>query len=259
MRNFEIVYTVTDHSSLVSQLLYSTKKLSLFTDKEDVRIYMTPPYPDQKVQRILRQRSKLVKTKNLTEPVKRNQRFGEKIHLTESPAENILFLDCDTIPHKDITDLFTVPWLGDYDFLARRATAFFNWSDEQRKKWTELFRTEGKTEVLPLINASMMIFRNNLHRKIRPEWIDYIDEDIKNLPDGALKMRRDQVPLSLCLADRELEITWASKRIFSFKWADEDNESWITHGDQELDQSKIRWACQGEGEITVPWKMEAQS
>lgn len=151
-------------------------------------------------------------------------RYGEKCHLCDVPSSIVAFLDADTIIEKDLSPLFE----GDFDFSARmhfptRKSAV-GWLDE--KMWVDTFR-KMKKEPVPMPNAGFMIFKNYCHRKIKEEWLKYVNDN--DLPNPCIKNNpKEQTALALALSGKK--IRWMTAKEHAFSWLGEDKiDAYVHH------------------------------
>lgn len=222
LRDHALVYTLSDKGNMVKDILSSLKTASKFFDKKDIIIFHTPPRKEETTRK-LSHYATVVLTENITAPFTFRRhigagQYGEKIQLCNVDRENIIFLDCDTKIMKDPRKLLD----GDYDFAGRVAPM----GDFDIGKWCNLFKMFGK-EAIGMFNAGFIILKNNTHKKIRKDWLFYLNEDLPKLHPNAY--HKDQYSLSLAVSD--LKILYLKSSEHAFRWLDEEHiETYVLHG-----------------------------
>ncbi|RLI44515.1 hypothetical protein DRO69_07220 [Candidatus Bathyarchaeota archaeon] len=231
----KFVYTVTNRQKLVDQAVRSIKSLLNFVDKEDIIVFYTPP----RSRRNLRKLSKVatvIEAPNLTKPFvfteKRGaSRYGEKIHLCDIDCSNVIFLDADTIVKKNILNLLN----GKYDLSARIGQPL----NKQMNKeiWQQMFTERGK-DPIPIPNTGFLIFKNYCHKKIKQEWLQYINDD--DLPNPhPVNNLKDQYALALAISGKQ--IRWMTKYEHAYRWLNEEKtDTFVLHGTENPPLHRIK-------------------
>lgn len=222
--SFKIVYTLSDKRDMVKEILKSLKSLRRFVDKSDIDVFYTPPRT-QRTYRKLRAYATVCNRPNITtpfvfDPLIGKGNYGEKIHLCDVPFSTVIFLDCDTTINKDITELLA----GDYDFSGRRGREnLIKWD-----VWSEFCQSLG--EYPPFIyNAGFMIFKNELHTKIKEDWARFFALDIPHIYKTPT-YTKEEYALSLALPD-ETRIKDMTEKEHFCAWIDKGkDEPYVRHG-----------------------------
>lgn len=182
---------------MVQQCLRSIATLKSYVEPEQIKIFYTPPYDEEDEKALRETGAEIVKKENETKAfnVSRSlpeRHYGEKMNLCTVDAENVVFLDCDTVVGNDIWEVIE----GDFEFKARPGNI------EDKKEWLSTFNQAGETEMDWMPNAGFLIFKDSLHKKIRDKWVEYYKSDIKL--DGKTN-RHEQHALALAVSDRKTE------------------------------------------------------
>ena len=158
--NTEFVYTLSSRANMVSEAIRSVKTLKTYVEPEKINLFYTPPHDEYDERELKKLDVNLIKKENKTEGFSIHSgdeqgHYGEKVNLCTIEAENVVFLDCDTLILEDIWKVIE----GDYDFKARPGNSGIN-----EQKWTEMFEREGEEYMDWMPNAGFMIFKNNTHK-----------------------------------------------------------------------------------------------
>lgn len=206
---------------MVRQIQKSLKSLCSFVDKQKIFIFYTPPR-SKRTERKLEKYANIIEAENTTTPFIFDRviglgNYGEKIHLCEMETSSVIFLDCDTIVKKDVTELLP----GDFDFSGRpgcdRETDWPLWKS---------YCLQHNKPVRSVFNTGFMIFKNGLHHKIKEEWKKFIDADIPKIhPYSYVK---EESALSLVLPD---SIKFMTEKEHAFGWQGESKtDTYVLHG-----------------------------
>jgi hypothetical protein len=162
---------------------------------------------------------------NVTSPFKyivgrAPSRYGEILgHLDEISSPNVFIFDCDTIIKKNIKELLD----DDFDVAYRVATS---WKNIDKEKWDTLFKVHNKTPI-PVPNKGFMIFKNNIHKKIMNELMNYMNMDLPHV--SPYNYQKDQYALALAISGYKIKLI--DKSIHAFQWCSEDTtETYVLHG-----------------------------
>lgn len=188
MVKFKVVFTLSDAPNLRRDLNWSLPACARFIKKEDIIVFLTPPVTFvKKNQKLRKQWIKQLRTMAtvkevplLTRPFIAFRRrgggawYGEKAHLCDVKARNVVFLDCDCHMIRDISPLVK----GKFDFSARVDRLGMPALDIPLFK--KMFKNIGK-KYIPMPNAGFLIFKNYCHKKIKDDWTKYVnDPDLPN-------------------------------------------------------------------------------
>ena len=218
-----ICYSVSDVANLVRDTLNSLKTLRQYVDKEEVVVFYTPPLSERN-SKLLSKYALVEKTENFTEPFRlevslEKGRYGEKIHLCDLNSPNVIFLDSDTWVKKSPFELLE----GDFDFSGRVDDSYL---DVDFNAWNQLFETNGKKPI-PLINTGVLVFKNNMHKKVKNEWLRFFNMKIPHL--HPYFYQKDEYALTLAVSD--MNIKWMSASEHAYRWKREYfNDTCILHG-----------------------------
>lgn len=224
MNDFKIVYTVAEKGSMPREILMSLQSVNQFFDREDIIIYVTPPYSFKFVNK-LRKYAKIKLVDNITKPFVFKKSvgssfYGEKVHVCKTKVDTIIFLDCDTIMKKDIRPLLE----GDYDISFRIGGSYEQFN---MVEWKDMF-SDINREPIPMPNAGFIIFKNGLHRKIMSYWLQYINDPELPNPHPTLN-HKEQMALALSLP-KDCKIKYMTSKEHGFRWnGDSANDCYIYH------------------------------
>jgi len=206
MEEFKVVYTLTDNRFFRMQIVRSIKGLLKYVDKENVVCIINPASNSSFIKE-LKKRVTVVDGNifyhNLELP-----KFKYKIEMCDVDAKSIIFLDCDTLVTRDITELLD----GEYDVYAREepcrsinGTMKPTWSQKTWEYNLSLFNLS--TKALP-INDGFVIFKNRTHQKIKRDFIKYYkmyhNKEIKS-PNTADNMHHNEFALSMAIANYNIK------------------------------------------------------
>ncbi len=219
---FSIVYTLSDRRDMPQQILKSLESLSCFVNKQKIFVFYTPPR-SSKTERKLEKYATIIKTENTTTPfifdrVMGLGNYGEKIHLCEIDTSSVIFLDCDTIIKKDVTELLP----GTFDFSGRMG--------RNREIDWDLWKTycmKHNKAMRGIFNTGFMIFKNGMHHKIKAEWKKFIEADIPKI--HPYTYTKEEYALSLVLPHKNIK--FMTEKEHAFGWKGESNaDTYVLHG-----------------------------
>jgi hypothetical protein len=223
-QDYTVAYCVCDKGKMVEELITSLKSIEQFIDRKNLVIFYTPPRSKKNID-IFSKYAIVKEVENITPPFKylKNRppsRFGEIIgHFEKVLSPNLFILDCDTIIKKDITELL----VGDYDVAFRPDTM---WEYVDKKKWEKIFNKYEKKSI-PIPNKGFMIFKNNIHKKIQNESMNFMKLDIPEIFPNSYQ--KDQYALALALSGYKIKLF--DKYVHAFHWHSEYNlDTYILHG-----------------------------
>ncbi|OGS41411.1 MAG: hypothetical protein A3K77_06690 [Euryarchaeota archaeon RBG_13_31_8] len=222
--DFMVVYSACDKGNMIEELVSSLRSMGRFVKRDNIVVFYTPPSSEYNY-KILNNYALIKKVNNVTPKfiyyeTRPPARFGEIIgHLDEISSPNVFILDCDTIIKKNINELLD----GDFDVAYRVATG---WEKIDKQKWEGLFKEHHKTPI-SVPNKGFMAFKNNTHKKIMKEYMDYMNMDLPIL--SPYEYQKDQYALALAISGFKIKI-W-DKNIHAYKWLNEDNvDTYVLHG-----------------------------
>jgi len=201
MDEFKVVYTLSDSKSLILQAVNSVKSLIRFVDKSNI-VFIINPY-SKKLEKILGRFGEIYRGNDyytrLNLPI-----YKYKIEMCDINAKNLIFLDCDTIIYKDITELLD----GDFQFFGREEPCrsingnFKNtWNEEI---WKNNLRKFRKNENAIPYNDGFIIFKDGIHKKIKDEFILFYkmyNEGSLKSPNTVDNMHHNEFALSMAVAN----------------------------------------------------------
>ena len=209
--NTVFAYTLSSRKGMVQQCLRSIATLKQHVDPEKIKIFYTPPYEESDEKALEATGAEIIKKENQTEAfnVSRSlpeSHYGEKINLCNLDAENVVFLDCDTVVGNDIWELIE----GDFEFSAR-----FEHFDE----WEELFEKHNEDYIEGMPNAGFLIFKDGMHKQIQDKWVHYVQKDL-DFQIG--KLRHDeQYALALAVSAADADIRRMNKEDHVLEYREE--------------------------------------
>jgi hypothetical protein len=205
----QFVYTLSSTREFLKQLIRSVRTLTDYTDPENITVFYTPPHDEEHEQVIRDLGVNLVKQENETEGFstfwhKEQMGFGEKIKLCDVDAETIVFLDCDTLILGDIFEVIE----GDFDFKGRP-----DLSGVHPTKWKKLFEKHDKEYMDWVPNGGFFIFKNRIHKEIREEWQQFMEEGVDYYYGGN---HQEVFALSLAVSEYNLEKMTPKEHVYEF-------------------------------------------
>ena len=219
---YSIVYTMSDRRDMPREALKSLKSLSSFVEKQKIFVFYTPPR-SKKTGKKLENYATIIKAENTTTPfifdrVMGLGNYGEKIHLCEMDTSSVIFLDCDTVIKKDVTELLH----GSFDFSGRMGrNKEINWN-----LWKS-YCTKHNKPMRGIFNTGFMIFKNYLHQKIKAEWKKFIEENIPKI--HPYTYTKEEYALSLVLPHKNIKFMTEKEHFFA--WQDKTEiDTYVIHG-----------------------------
>jgi len=171
MEDFKLVYCLKDDRSFRYQLMNSIKSVSKFVDKENIITIINPSSNSRAIESLsdhttIYQGSKFYNDLDLPS-------FKYKMELCDIDTKNLIFLDCDTIVLRDITELLD----DDYDFFAieepcRAYNGLVKPSWNQETWESNLSKFNLPLNSIPY-NDGFMMFKNGVHKKIKEDFLKY--------------------------------------------------------------------------------------
>jgi hypothetical protein len=151
------------------------------------------------------------------EPLYGKYFYGNKLHLCDTHASRVIFLDADTVVLRPLDALWRCP----PELLARRGTAMSlpGWN---RRAWRSLFRDLGSHEV-PMFNAGMLIFQRGSHARVKAAWhsnlLRFLAGDLPHpWPD---KRMFEQWSLAVAVAQTGTSFGELGSQAHAFGWQEE--------------------------------------
>lgn len=221
---FMVAYSVSDKGKMAEELIHSLKSINPFINRDNVIIFYTPPY-SQHNYNIFNKYAIVKRVDNVTLPFKymsgtSPSRYGEIMgHLGKISSPNVFILDCDTIIKKNLQDLLE----GNFDVAYRVSSS---WNNVYKQKWEKLFTEHDKTSI-PVPNKGFIVFKNNTHKKISKDFMEYIKKDLPHV--SPYTYQKDQYAIALALSDYKIRL-W-DKHTHAFEWLSENNiDTYVLHG-----------------------------
>jgi len=222
--DFMIVYSLCDKGKMPEELISSLRSIYRFIDREKIIVFYTPPY-SQHNYNIFNKYAIVKQVDNVTLPFKYMSgrppsRYGEIMgHLGEISSSNVFILDCDTIIKKNLQELIG----GDFDVGFRIACS---WNNIDKQKWEKLFKDHNKKPI-PVPNKGFMVFKNNSHKKISKDFMEYMKLDLAHV--SPYNYQKDQYALALAISGYKVEL-W-DKHTHAYVWSSEENtDTYVLHG-----------------------------
>jgi hypothetical protein len=227
-------YTLSSRKKMVQQCLRSIATLKQHADSAQIKIYYTPPYNEEDEEALRATGAEIVKKENQTEAfnVSRSlpeSHYGEKINLCNIDAENVVFLDCDTIVGNNIWDVLE----GEFDFKARPEVYF---TEEEDKDWYELFEERDEEPHSWMPNAGFLIFKNGFHKEIKEKWTKYTKQDL-DFQIGKVQ-HDEQYALALAVSGENIEKMDEKDHVFEYK-DEKTADAYVYHVDHAAGSNMI--------------------
>jgi len=223
-------YTLSSRKGMVQQALRSIATLKNYVDTEKIKIFYTPPYDEEDEKALRETGAELIKKENQTEAfnVSRSlpeSHYGEKINLCNIDAENVVFLDCDTIVGNNIWEVLE----GDFEFKARPE------EPPEEDEWRPLFERFDEPYMDWMPNAGFLIFKDGFHKELDQKWLKYFQEvDIQR---GKVN-HREQYALALAVSSAEVEKMTSKEH--TLEWLNEKtSNAYVYHIEQAAGSSAI--------------------
>jgi hypothetical protein len=157
--------------------------------------------------------------------------FGNKLHLCDSEAGRVVFLDADTVVLRPLNSI----WENRTEqFLARpeRPVSLHPWGicrpdctcgSWKPKVWRQLFEII-QVEEIPLFNAGLLIFQRSSHVQIRDSWSALLRSFLRRaLPFPSRDTRMlEQWSLAMAVANERLSFAELGPETHAFGWMEED-------------------------------------
>lgn len=222
----KFVYTLSSRRQMINDAVRSIKTLQQYVNSENIIVFYTPPRKERHEQLFDRLDVDVRLRPNKAEefravPHERARHYGDKLYVCDVDANQVAFLDCDTIVTEHPRELFE----GEFEFAARPDNA------ELGSEWMQFTEEIGETSLPWMPNAGLLVFKQGSHRRIQQEWQKYINKDF-HLDIGE-KSYRDQY--SLTIAASKLDSRKLNKRHHVFEWADEPYENGIVYHTERND------------------------
>jgi hypothetical protein len=161
--------------------------------------------------------------------------YGNKLHLCDTPARRVIFLDADTIVLRPLDAL----WQGRQEqLLARRGTAMSapNWNHQV---WRDLVLSSGSREV-PMFNAGVLLFQHGSHLRLKDAWqaalLRFLAGDWPHpCPDRRMF---EQWSLAVAVAREGISFAELDAKAHAFGWQNEsaDGAAVFHYGNRHFDR-----------------------
>jgi hypothetical protein len=144
--------------------------------------------------------------------------YGNKLHLCDTRARRVIFLDADTLVLHPISTL----WQSrTEDFLARPGTAMStsNWN---QAVWRNMFFSSG-TKAVPMFNPGLLVFQRGAHHRLKRTWHDLMTRFLAGIlpmphPD---KRMYEQWALAMAVAQERISFAELGPEEHAFGWQNE--------------------------------------
>lgn len=217
----EIFYTLSDINNYPVLLDQSLQTLKGKINNDKVHIAYTKPV-NQKHFSKLKDQGYQIEIKE--PPIE--WRFSVKTLIGNLDCENAVFLDCDILINKDISELLKYR----YRFAGRVGTGYYQ-EPFDHQLWLKNFQKFNLTPI-PMINAGFLIFRDGLHRQIKDDWLNFLKMYVnKELKPPAGPRGNEQYALTLAVRKhlRESDIWFLGPREHAFGWCSESENAYVYH------------------------------
>lgn len=219
--NTEFAYTLSSRKLMVQQAIKSIKTLKNYAEPEKINVFYTPPYDEHDEEQLKELGVNLIKKENETEgfsigAMEEAGHYGEKVKLCTLEAENVVFLDCDTLILEDIWKVIE----GDFEFKARPGS-----ESQETEEWRKMFEKRDEEYMNWMPNAGFLIFKNGIHREIGEKWLNYINSEI-DYSVGEIN-HQEQYALALTVSEYDIEKMNPDEHVM--EWSDRPNASGTVH------------------------------
>lgn len=215
-------YTLSSRGEMVQKIFYSIVSLTNYVEPQNIKVVFTPPILEEDVEKIQELGVEVEEKDHAVNKMFRKngyddlKSYGDKLWLTEERAENIVFLDCDTLIMGDIWKVLE----GDFDFKARPA-------NEKLKGWKNLFEANNEPLMDWMPNAGFLVFKQSTHRNISEKWRQYYLEIDDRSYNESGTIYREQYALALAVSSlKKQKMTSLEHRM---DWADSPNTEGILY------------------------------
>ena len=220
-QNTEFAYTLSSRKLMVQHAIRSIKTLKNYVEPKKINVFYTPPYDEHDEKELEKLGINLIKEENETQgfsigSMEESGHYGEKAKLCGLEAENVVFLDCDTVILEDIWKVIE----GDFDFKARPGS-----ESQETEEWREMFEKRDEKYMSWMPNAGFLIFKNNTHKEIGEKWLNYINSEIEYQVENI--NHHEQYALALTISDYKLEKMTKDEHVM--EWSDKPNASGTVH------------------------------
>lgn len=216
----KFVYTLSSRRHMVFDAIRSIKTLRQYTDPENIIVFYTPPR-EENHQELLENLDVDVRLRPhkadefRAVSQERPRHYGDKLYVCEVEADEVMFLDCDTIITADVNDVFR----GNFEFAARPDNA------TRDGKWREFVDKLNRNALPWMPNAGLLVFKNGSQQRVERVWRKYINRTFD--VDIGVKNYQDQY--SLAIAVGKLDERKLTDEEHVFEWSDEPVASGTVH------------------------------
>lgn len=234
------LYTVSDRGKMYKDLINSINSLLRFVNPNQIIVIHTPDVNHGYHKKLSMKGIRNIVMDNELKPfniVKDNSRnrfgyYGEKIAKLDNPvledADNVMFLDCDTVILRDVEKLFEY----DFDVAIRIDKGFV---DFNISIWVKQFRDLG-LDCIPMCNTGVMLFKHGYHKIISGYAKDYYND--VDWYDVHKKCHFDQYAvtcaISKCLKlDNGFNVWWLDNKVHGMRWENDIIKPYIKHGSRK--------------------------
>lgn len=200
MSDTEFVYTFSSGGypdKMVKNLIRSIKSLTRYVDEADITVFHTPPRKQSDREELEQLGVTVVDDQADLPPFalhlfERPKPYVQKWNVTKVNAENVVFLDCDTVVLDDIWEVIE----GDFEFKARPAGP-----DDHLDDWRSMFREFDEEPLDWYPNCGFLVFKDRLHKRVAEDWAEYIERDLPFYHEAYTK---EQYALALAVAGHDI-------------------------------------------------------
>ncbi len=167
----------------------------------------------------------------VVEPLFGEHFFGNKLHLCDTAADRVVFLDADTVVLQPLdriwanrTEHFLArperPVMRHLSGLCSASCTCGTWNP---KVWQQLFETI-KAEEVPMFNAGLLIFQHSSHLRIRYSWKTLLHRFYRRaLPFPSRDERMlEQWSLAMAIASEKFSFAELGPETHAFGWLGND-------------------------------------
>lgn len=225
------VYTLSDVGAMFNWTFLSIKSLEKWVDVSDIIVFYTPPRNKDHIETLEDLGVQVEVVNNRTDSFQAfesgsERHYGEKTWVSEVDAEDVVFLDCDTLIFGDITEVLE----GEFDVKARPGT-----SEVVEDEWKKMFERFGESYIDWMPNAGFLVFKNGVHKELGDKWMKYLHTEL-----GYEQEANHKEQYALALSIGSLNVVEMSQSEHVMLWNNEyPTEGIVVHAGKSLDESVV--------------------
>jgi len=216
-KDTRFVYTVSSRKNMVEHLVQLIQSLKNYVDPEKIVVFYTNPIKSSDWHLIKSLDVDVRRQENTTpsfakSPFDKESYYSEKINLCRVDAENVVFLDCDTVVLKDIWPVLQ----GSFDIKARPGLKDID-------NWESLFEKYDRPYHGFMPNTGFLVFKNRVHKRVRDDWTCFVHRPLEDDIEG--NVLKEQY--ALALASGSFDWVEMSSDEHVFGWSERPTEDTV--------------------------------